>query len=274
MREGAERPPVLVVTDSFCHASGLCAPAMDALRGAGHQVHVFDNVVPDPPEHVVMECVDAARDCEAAAVVGIGGGSSLDVAKLTAYFATATKQRIDDDTAYGVGLLNESRTLPLVQIPTTAGTGSEATGVAIVTVERDGVKSKKGIVSGELIADAALLDGTLLSGLPADHMAFAGIDACLHAIEAATSVRAKNAVSDGLALRALALMSESLVPAVQSAQSDTAEADAHRETQLVGSYLAGLAFGNAPVAAVHALAYPVGSFARDDAPYPKGVPHG
>lgn len=265
---------VLIVTDAFCHTSGLISPATTALRAEGYDVRVFDAVIPDPPESIIIDAIDLAKEHDAKAVVGMGGGSSMDVAKLCAYFTTAATQCIDDDTAYGVNLLTERRRLPLVQVPTTAGTGSEATGVSIVTVQRDGVKAKKGIVSSELVADAALLDGTLLAGLPAEHVAFAGVDAIIHAVEAATSFRLKNHMSDSLATRALQLMSESLVPAVAGAGTAGEEADAYRETQLVGSYLAGLAFGNAPVAAIHALAYPIGAFAKDDAPYPKGVPHG
>jgi alcohol dehydrogenase len=144
----------------------------------------------------------------------------------------------------------EGTRLPLVQMPTTAGTGSEVTAVSIVTV---GEATKMGVVAPQLIADLAILDAELTLGLPPAATAATGIDAMVHAIESYTSARLKNPLSDMLAVRALQLLSGHLLTACRNGQDRTA-----REAMLLGATLAGQAFANAPVAAVHALAYPIG----------------
>jgi len=150
---------------------------------------------------------------------------------------------------YGVDLVQGTR-LPLVQIPTTAGTGSEATSVAIVTT---GESTKAGVVSDELFADVVLLDPELTLGLPANVTAATGVDAMVHAIEAFTSKRLKNPISDMLAINALTLLAGSISTAVHNGEALSARSD-----MLLGAMLAGQAFANAPVGAVHALAYPLG----------------
>lgn len=253
-----ERYPALsrlcFVTDGFLHRSGLLAPALADLAASGWTVTVVDNVVADPPEHVVLEAVARARDAQAQIVVGLGGGSSMDVAKLLAVLL-ASQQTLGE--MYGVGRVQGER-LPLVQIPTTAGTGSEVTAVSIVTV---GEAAKMGVVAPQLIADLAILDAELTLGLPPSATAATGIDAMVHAIEAYTSARLKNPISDMLAVRALQLLSTHLLRACRDGQDRTA-----REAMLLGATFAGQAFANAPVAAVHALAYPIGGIYH--------VPHG
>ncbi|PMS21659.1 alcohol dehydrogenase [Trinickia dabaoshanensis] len=253
-----ERYPTLarlcLVTDGFLHRSGLIAPALADLSANGWQVTVLDHVVADPPEHVVLEAVDAARDARAQLVVGLGGGSSMDVAKLLAVLLESG-QTIGD--MYGVNRVEGTR-VPLVQIPTTAGTGSEVTAVSIVTV---GEATKMGVVAPQLIADLAILDAELTLGLPPAVTAATGIDAMVHAIEAYTSARLKNPISDMLAVRALQLLSEHLLRACRDGNDRAA-----REAMLLGATFAGQAFANAPVAAVHALAYPIGGIYH--------VPHG
>jgi alcohol dehydrogenase class IV len=150
---------------------------------------------------------------------------------------------------YGVDQITSPR-LPLIQVPTTAGTGSEATMVSIITT---GETTKAGVVSRTLLADKIILDATLTVGLPAHVTAATGIDAMVHAIEAYTSKRLKNPLSDMLAREALRLLSGSIVTAVKQGGNLEARAD-----MLLGAMLAGQAFANAPVAAVHALAYPLG----------------
>jgi alcohol dehydrogenase len=145
-----------------------------------------------------------------------------------------------------------------VQVPTTAGTGSEATNVAIITT---GEFTKAGIVSERLFADAIFLDPLLTLGLPPQVTAATGIDAMVHAIEAFTSNRLKNPISDMLALKALALMSSSIRSAVHNGADVAARSD-----MLLGAMMAGQAFANAPVGAVHALAYPLGGIHH--------IPHG
>jgi len=178
--------------------------------------------------------------------VGFGGGSSMDVAKLLAVLITG-EQVLSD--IYGVDQITSPR-LPLIQVPTTAGTGSEATMVSIITT---GETTKAGVVSRTLLADKIILDATLTVGLPAHVTAATGIDAMVHAIEAYTSKRLKNPLSDMLAREALRLLSGSIVTAVKQGGNLEARAD-----MLLGAMLAGQAFANAPVAAVHALAYPLG----------------
>jgi len=253
-----ERYPTLVrlclVTDGFLHRSGLLAPALDDLAANGWEVTVLDNVVADPPEQVVLEAAAHARDAQAQIVVGLGGGSSMDVAKLLSVLLPNEQQLAQ---MYGVNRVDGARVL-LVQIPTTAGTGSEVTAVSIVTV---GEATKMGVVAPQLLADLAILDAELTLGLPAAATAATGIDAMVHAIEAYTSARLKNPISDMLAVRALQLLSSNLLTACRNSQDRAA-----REAMLLGATFAGQAFANAPVAAVHALAYPIGGIYH--------VPHG
>ncbi|MGF6643677.1 iron-containing alcohol dehydrogenase [Paraburkholderia sp. GAS82] len=244
-----------VVTDSFLHRSGLLNPALADLAAHGWQVTVIDDVIADPPEHIVLEATSWARDAKAEIVLGLGGGSSMDVAKLLAVLVPQDQQTLGE--MYGVNKVEVAR-LPLVQMPTTAGTGSEVTAVSIVTV---GEAKKMGVVAPQLIADLAILDAELTLGLPAAATAATGIDAMVHAIEAYTSVRLKNPISDMLAVKALQLLSSNLLPACENGQDRAA-----REAMLLGATFAGQAFANSPVAAVHALAYPIGGIYH--------VPHG
>jgi len=235
-----------VITDGFLAKSGLLTPALEDLGKHGWQVTVIDDVVADPPEHVVLEATERARQADAEVVLGLGGGSSMDVAKLIAVLLPAT-QSIKD--MYGVKNVTGTR-LPLVQMPTTAGTGSEVTAVSIVTT---GETTKMGVVAPQLFADLAILDAELTVGLPRGATAATGIDAMVHAIEAYTSAHLKNPVSDILAVRALELLSQNLMRACDNGHDLAA-----REAMLLGAMFAGQSFANAPVAAVHALAYPIG----------------
>jgi len=244
----------LVVTDAGFLRTGLAElPCLDLQRN-GFAVSVYSGVVADPPETVVMDAVRFAQQHDVDLVVGLGGGSSMDVAKLIAILATGEQQLAD---IYGIGKVSGKR-LPLVQVPTTAGTGSEVTNIAIVTT---GATTKMGVVAPQLYADLAILDATLTLGLPAMVTAATGIDAMVHAIEAYTSKHKKNPLSDTLARQALDLLSKNLIPACENGSRLEV-----RQAMLLGACLAGQAFSNAPVAAVHALAYPVGGIFH--------VPHG
>jgi alcohol dehydrogenase class IV len=148
-----------------------------------------------------------------------------------------------------VGLARGPR-LPLALVPTTAGTGSEATPVAVITV---GGAEKRGVNSPALVADWAVLDAELTVGMPRALTAATGIDAMVHAVEAYTSAKAKNPVSDLFAREALRLLGANLLTACEEPGNRAA-----RGAMLLGAHLAGLAFANAPVAGVHALAYPLG----------------
>lgn len=244
----------LVVTDAgFLRTRLAELPCLD-LQRHGFAVSVFSGVVADPPEDVVREAVRFAQEKDTDLVIGLGGGSSMDVAKLIAILATGEQELAD---IYGIGKVSGSR-LPLVQVPTTAGTGSEVTNIAIVTT---GATTKMGVVAPQLYADLAILDATLTLGLPPMVTAATGIDAMVHAIEAYTSKHKKNPMSDTLARQALELLSKNLIPACENGSRLEV-----RQAMLLGACLAGQAFSNAPVAAVHALAYPVGGIFH--------VPHG
>ncbi|MDR6711401.1 alcohol dehydrogenase class IV [Pseudomonas hunanensis] len=249
---GAER--VLLVSDPGLQRAGLLDAPMQALRDAGVAVTLYSDVQADPPEASVLDAVAAGRACRAQAVIGLGGGSSLDTAKLVALLC-GHEQALAD--IYGINLAKGPR-LPLIQVPTTAGTGSEVTAVAIVTTPSH---EKKGVVSPLLYPDIALLDARLTVGLPAAVSAMTGVDAMVHAIEAYTSKHKKNVLSDGLALQALRLLGGNL----DRVLAEPGDLQA-RSNMLLGSMLAGMAFANAPVAAVHALAYPLGGHFH--------VPHG
>src|SRR3954447_19644314 len=244
---------VLFVTDKGVRGAGLTRDA-EAGLAAGCDFIVFEDVVADPPSHVIEAAVALCREKRIDAVVSIGGGSALDTAKLVAYLAKSDDRL---ENIYGVGLAKGKR-LPLLLAPTTAGTGSEVTPIAIVTTP---TTEKKGVVSPVLIPDWAILDPELTVGLPASVTAATGIDAMVHAIEAYTSKVKKNPMSDQLARQALALLSAN----IRRVCKDGSDLEA-RSQMLLGSMLAGMAFANAPVAAVHALAYPIGAIFH--------VPHG
>ena len=251
---GAQR--VLIVTDPGISKLGLLADVLPGFARTELTVEVFDQVVADPPEAILLAAVEQARALKAQLIVGFGGGSSMDVAKLVALLAhPECAQELAQ--VYGVGNARGQR-LPLILVPTTAGTGSEVTQISIITT---GETTKMGVVSPLLLPDLALLDAELTLGLPPAVTAATGIDAMVHAIEAYTSALKKNPLSDLLAREALRLLAANLDEVVHNGGNREA-----RQAMLLGSCLAGQAFANAPVAAVHALAYPLGGHFH--------IPHG
>ncbi|RRD22981.1 iron-containing alcohol dehydrogenase [Brucellaceae bacterium VT-16-1752] len=246
---------VVIVTDKGLRKLGLLTPATNALEQAGIAVSIFDDVQADPPESNVLALKDQIVAHEATGVLAIGGGSSMDVAKVAALLAKSGETLND---IYGVNIARGPR-LPLVLVPTTAGTGSEVTPISIITT---GASEKKGVVSPLLLPDMAILDADLTVGLPAAVTAATGIDAMVHAIEAYASASANNnPLSRSLARNALQLLGANIRTAVFEGGNRDA-----RAAMLLGSLLAGQAFANSPVAAVHALAYPIGGHFH--------VPHG
>ncbi len=237
---------VAFVTDGPVLSAGLAEAALDSLRKNGVDAWSFDKVMPDPPAPMVLEAVGQARTEKIDGVVAVGGGSPMDTAKLISFLAGSSQQL---DEIYGVNKATGKR-LPLLLAPTTSGTGSEVTPVAVVTTESG---EKTGAVSPQLLPDWAVLDPQLTLSLPRSATAATGIDAMVHAIEAFTSKRLKNPVSDGLAKQALALLTGN----IRTACDEPGNYDA-RSSMMLGSMFAGMAFANAPVAAVHALAYPLG----------------
>ncbi|MEM7508716.1 MAG: iron-containing alcohol dehydrogenase [Pseudomonadota bacterium] len=245
---------VAFVTDANLVALGHTEAARRSLATVGIDVWLFDRVAPDPPEAMVLDAVAGARAAGVDGVVSVGGGSCLDTAKMVAVLL-GTDQPIGE--MYGVGLVRGER-LPLVVAPTTAGTGSEVTSISILTLAR---AEKMGVVAPQLFPDAAILDADLTVTLPAAVTAATGIDAMVHAIEAYTSKIKKNPVSDCLAREALRLLGGAIRRACEAPEDRAARGD-----MLLGSMLAGKAFANAPCAAVHALAYPLGGIFH--------IPHG
>ena len=241
---GISKP--FIVTDPGILKFNLLDAALASLDAEQISSEIYSDIIADPPESILLAAVEQAKTSGCDGVIGFGGGSSMDVAKLVAVLATGNQALSE---IYGVDQVKGDR-LPLVQVPTTSGTGSEATAVAIITT---GESTKAGVVSAQLYADSIILDPDLTLGLPAHVTAATGIDAMVHAIEAFTSKRLKNPISDMLALNALRLMTNSIKTAVKQGDDLAARTD-----MLVGAMWAGQAFSNAPVGAVHALAYPLG----------------
>ncbi len=246
---------ILFITDKGLVSLGLIDKAVQSLQQAGCTVHIFDATEPDPSLPILNMAIAQAIEVKATGIVGFGGGSSMDLAKLAALIA-GSGENIDE--AWGVANAKGPR-LPLVLVPTTAGTGSEVTPVSIITVDGD---EKRGVSSPVILPDMAILDPELTLGLPQPITAATGIDAMVHAIEAYTSKSPNNnPMSKMLAVEALKLLGTNIETACFDGNNYEA-----REAMLLGSMLAGMAFANSPVAAVHALAYPIGGIFH--------IPHG
>ncbi|WP_234050898.1 MULTISPECIES: iron-containing alcohol dehydrogenase [unclassified Xanthobacter] len=240
---GVER--VLVVTDAGVARAGGLAIVLEALRAAGVAHRVFQEVPRDPSEETVMAAAAAAVEMGAQGVLGLGGGSALDVAKLAALLATGHDALPE---IYGTGLATGPR-LPLILIPTLAGSGAEVTPLAVVVAGGE----KKSVIASCLIADSALLDVDLTLTAPLAETAAAGAGAVALAVEAFTSANANaNPLSQSLAEGGLGLLAWSLPLTVQDGTDRRA-----RQALLSASLMVGQAFANAPVGAAHALAYPL-----------------
>ena len=237
---------ILFITDKGLMSLGLTNPTIKELKKNG-SVEIFDNVEADPSQKTLLNAIEVGKKIKATGVIGFGGGSSIDVAKLTALIVGSNENL---EEAWGVANAKGPR-LPLVLIPTTAGTGSEVTPISIITV---GEEEKKGVSSSLILPDLAILDPELTLGLPASTTAATGIDAMVHAIEGfASSNKNNNPISKMLAIEALKLLGGSIEQAILDGSNVEA-----RGNMLIGAMLAGKAFANSPVAAVHALAYPIG----------------
>ncbi len=238
---------VLIVSDSGVIAAGIADRVRGLVASTGAATHIFGAVEPDPRIETAEACARLAAEVDAGLIIGVGGGSAMDIAKVASLLAR-TEQPVA--TMFGVDLV-KSPGLPLILIPTTAGTGSEVTHIAILSDETEHLK--KGIVSPFLFPAVAINDPTLSIGAPQSVTAASGMDALLHAVEAFTSKNASD-VTDTLAKQAIRLISQNL----RSAYADGSNIAA-RTAMLEGSMLAGIAFANAGVTAVHAFAYPIGA---------------
>jgi alcohol dehydrogenase class IV len=236
----------LIITDPGVACCGTVTSIEEPLRAAGIEVGVYDQAVPEPPMSSIAEIVTIAEEGRYDGIVGFGGGSAIDVAKIVAALA-GTGDSVEDY----VGIDQVPRKgLPFIAVPTTAGTGSEVTAIAIFSNEKLNVK--QGVVSPHLIPNIALVDPKLTWSCPANVTAASGMDALIHNIEAYISVNA-TMHTDPLAKEGIALIAKS----IRAATFDGTNAWA-RHNMAMGSLLGGIAFGNAGVGAVHALSYPIG----------------
>src|SRR4030043_896778 len=237
---------VLIITDSGVIQAGLLEGVEKSLQSAGIPFTLFDGVEPDPRIEVVEKSVEKAKKEGIDLIIGFGGGSSLDIAKVTSIMITNIGKI---DSFFGIDLVPNPG-IPVILIPTTAGTGSEVTPIAILSDAKE--KLKKGIVSAYLFPEVAIVDPKLTIGLPPSVTAFTGMDALTHAIEAYYSINTTD-LTDLLAYRAMELLSKNLRMAYAHGENLAA-----RSNMMEGSPLAGIAFANAGVGAVHAFAYPLG----------------
>ncbi len=252
-RLAGDQAHVVLVSDPGVAAAGLVDRACAVLEKSGHGTAVFADIRSDPLANSIDAVVDLARREKAACVVGLGGGSSLDVAKVAAVLATSGEAV----ETYALGAKPVPKDgLPKIGIPTTAGTGSEVTRTSVFsTAER-----KLWAWGNELRCDVALLDPTLTVGLPPHLTAATGIDAAVHAIESATN-RRRNSISGAIALSAVRMLHRWLKTAVDT--PDDLEA---RGNVLIAATMAGIAFDVTGVAIAHSLGHAMGELA--------GVHHG
>src|SRR5690348_14752477 len=249
---GLSRP--LVVTDPFMVSSGHVSHCLDPLASAGIAVTVFSDTVADPTDIVVEAGVERLEAGDYDCLIGFGGGSPIDTAKAMAILAAGGGKMRD----YKVPMQADRGALPVIAIPTTAGTGSECTRFTVITdTERD----EKMLIAGlGALPLAAVVDYELTYSVPPRTTADTGVDSLTHALEAYVSKRA-NPVSDALALSAMALIGAN----IRAAYAEPRNAAA-REAMMLGATEAGLAFSNSSVALVHGMSRPIGAHFH--------VPHG
>jgi alcohol dehydrogenase class IV len=249
---GLSRP--LVVTDPFMVSSGHVRNCLDPLDAAGVAFTVFSDTVADPTDTVIEAGVAELRKSDFDCLIGFGGGSPIDTAKAMAILAAGGGKMRD----YKAPFAADKGALPVIAIPTTAGTGSECTRFTVITdTERD----EKMLIAGlGALPLAALVDYELTYSVPPRTTADTGVDSLTHALEAYVSKRA-NPVSDALALSAMSLIGAN----IRTAYSEPRNAQA-REAMMLGATEAGLAFSNSSVALVHGMSRPIGAHFH--------VPHG
>jgi alcohol dehydrogenase len=249
---------VLLVTDPGIEETGWPERAWQALATAEIETLTFDEVEPNPRDATIDRMADWGREEGVSLVIGLGGGSVLDAAKAAAMLIANGGSCRD----YEGRNRFEANPLPFIAVPTTCGTGSEVTWVSVITVEE---RQAKISVKGEgMFPDWAIVDADLLKTLPSKLVAWTGVDALTHALEAYTC-RASNPVSDTLAASAAGLLFRYLRPAAEDIAGDSGEASEAREAVMRASTVAGMAFGNADVAAVHCLSETLGG--RWDTPH-------
>jgi alcohol dehydrogenase class IV len=245
---------VLIITDKGVWNAGLIDRPKSLLESAGIRVEVINNTPPEPEVEQVNEIFRAAKNLKCQLVIGIGGGSAMDVAKLVSVMMT---NKLSLRELLGKAKI-ERRGIPTLMVPTTAGTGAEATPNAIVLVPEE--ELKVGIVSEKMVPDCVILDPVMTVNLPAAITASTGMDALTHAIECYTSKKA-NPFSDTFALKAISLISRAIRQAYNNGKDIGA-----RHDMLLGAMFGGICIATSSTTAVHALAYPLGGKYR--------IPHG
>ncbi|NOZ21496.1 MAG: iron-containing alcohol dehydrogenase [Planctomycetes bacterium] len=237
---------VLIVTDKGVADAGLVDKVAEPLKVAGIPSDVFDGVEPEPPIACAESALAVLKEGGHDLLIGVGGGSSMDVTKVVSLIAT---NEPDPRPYFGIDLIPRPG-LPKILVPTTSGTGSEVTAVAILTDTEQSLK--RGIVSPYMFADVALVDAEMMCTMPPKVTAATGMDALIHAVEAIVSVRS-NSISDSLGIHAVELIARNLRTAFENGGDTTA-----RLAMATASTMAGMAFANSSCCAVHALAYPLG----------------
>ena len=238
---------VVIITDKGVWETGLVKKPIDILENAGVKVHVINDTPPEPSVTQVNAIFTAAKQFECQLIVGIGGGSSMDTAKLVSLLLTNGVEL----AALVKGKASITRRgVPTLMVPTTAGTGSEATPNAIVLVPEE--ELKVGIVSDKMVSDCVILDPEMTVGLPKHITANTGMDALCHAIECYISKKA-NPFSDTFALKAINLIARSIRVAYNDGKNLQA-----REDMLLGACYGGISIATSSTTAVHALSYPLG----------------
>ena len=237
---------VLIVTDPGVVEAGLVEAITAPLDSDGIPFSLYDHVEPEPPARVVEQCTQYLKDENCDLIIGVGGGSSLDVAKGASIMATNEGSLL---SLCGVDLVPK-RGLPKILIPTTAGTGSEVTRVFVITDEASNLK--KAAYSIYALSDVAIVDPMMTLSMPPKVTADTGIDALVHAIETYVSVTA-TPFSDILAIEAIALIAENITMAF--AKGENVEA---RYNMSLAATISGLAFSSGGLGAVHALSNPLG----------------
>lgn len=244
---GFEAKSVVIITDEGVWNTGLVEKPKKLLEEAGIQVQVIHDTPPEPTVDQVAAIFAAAKDFECQAIIGIGGGSSMDTAKIVSLlFTNSVSLR---DLVKGKASIKR-RGVPTIMVPTTAGTGAEATPNAIVLVPEE--ELKVGIVSEKMVCDCVLLDPNLTVNLPKHITANTGMDALCHAVECYISKKA-NPFSDTFALKAVELISRSIRTAYRDGHNLAA-----REDMLLGALYGGISIATSSTTAVHALSYPLG----------------
>ena len=238
----------LVITDKGVAKSGILKKVTDVLEGAGVRYHIFDEIEPDPPKEAIEKAVSLYQKHGCTMLIGVGGGSSIDGAKAVSLMAS----RPGDIREYGAGKVIDGQLIPIYAIPTTAGTGSEVTGVAVITDRENKVKMV--LRGAQLIPKCAFIDPELLAFIPPKVAAETGGDALTHAIESYVSLNS-TVITEGLALSSITLIGKYLRRLVGNPEDMEAA-----EHMLLASYLAGFSFSNGGLGLVHSLAHPVGAY--------------